>query len=94
MLANATSYGMELHNLVYKSAHGRVSQRKIVIYLLYEVFGLWLWQRVSVFMVSENWASKSLPDYRARVWLLVQNLEIMYNSLDLINLLVFLKNGK
>lgn len=102
VLSSQATYGSQLQNLVYRNSkqsfHSSylypLSKTQKALYVALRIVGVWAWRRMNRLLISSQWCDLESSDYRKKIWLLVQRLELMYKSLSILNFSIFLYNGK
>jgi len=90
------TYGNRLQNLIYRDERTKqtISQTQKLLFGLLSIGMKWMWNRLNRISIAGGWADYAETDWQRQTWSLLALLETLYKATYLINLIVFLFNGK
>ncbi|KAI8817923.1 Pex12 amino terminal region-domain-containing protein [Fimicolochytrium jonesii] len=104
--STGATYGLQLQNLKYRdesrhkgrlevsSADAPLSKRQKLLHALLCIVGPWGWLRLNRYATTQGWSEMHEASWYNKIWHSLQKFENWYRGLSLLNLLVFLYNGR
>mmetsp|Transcript_39281 Transcript_39281/g.63717 ORF Transcript_39281/g.63717 Transcript_39281/m.63717 type:complete len:324 (+) Transcript_39281:30-1001(+) len=91
--------GIKLQNLRYRDerqgdADLPLGRAQRVLYGVLVIGGRWLWSRLNVVSTNHGWGDRPENDWRRRAWVALHHFETLYKVASIINLVLFLYNGR